>query len=65
MTPIFVVLTILFFLGADVIVQKYRTYKQNQLASKPNIFYHDRSFIPTPTMADGGEPINKTKEKES
>lgn len=62
MTPLFVVFTIVFFLIIDVVVQKYRIHKQKQLTTKPDIFYHDATLLPTPTMADGGEPIDK-KEK--
>lgn len=56
MVAIFVLLTVLFFVSIEVIRTKMAEQK-----TKPELFYHE--FLPTPTMADGGELIDKKSEE--
>ena len=57
MAALILMFFILLALGVDYLHERYkhpRTVKQQ-------IFHHDHSFIPTPTMADGGKPVEEKK----
>lgn len=54
MVAIFVIFFILACVGIELIRDKVNG---EQLTEKPELYYHE--FLPTPTMADGGELIDK------
>lgn len=57
MAALLLVFFILLALGVDYVHERMkhpRTVKQQ-------IFHHNPSFIPTPTMADGGKPVEEKK----
>jgi hypothetical protein len=58
MVAIFVLITFLFFIGIDLLVNRKKTIR----VAKPEIFFHD--FLPTPTMADGGKLIENKEKKD-
>lgn len=62
MTVLLVLFTILFFLGMDFFVQKTKGAK-GRFLTKPEIYYHPNTILATPTMADGGELYEGSKEQ--
>jgi len=55
MTVLLLIFMIVFFLGLDALTQKFKKLATHKV--KQEIYYHDPIFLPTPTMADGGELI--------
>jgi hypothetical protein len=62
MVAVFVLLTVLVCVGVEYLRGR-AAKKHPSMRTKPEVFYHNPRFMPTPTMADGGKLVDlETKE---
>jgi hypothetical protein len=58
MVAIFVLFTILLFVGIDLFINRGKQVVKH--TAKPEIYFHN--FLPTPTMCDGGKLMDDTSD---